>query len=178
MSEWNVLLLIPLWICSVYVGVYIGRAVVRHWTRRDRFVPLATEMLKTPRSPMQLYCQSCGKALVTVQIQSGFDGKTGKPVFTTWRSCPDRSNSDPISTPDCINRPNVKSTIVNHRGHKEEEISPQCATCVDSMVRDHVITEQKARELYAEMGVTDNYVPEPGLYSSVYGLSSPSIFKP
>lgn len=38
--------------------------------------------------PRPTHCSGCGRALVEVAEQDGFDWRTGEPQVTTWLQCP------------------------------------------------------------------------------------------
>jgi hypothetical protein len=112
---------------------------------------------------LQLYCRSCGSALVTATLQTGFDAYTGKPTFGHFRKCPNKvlTANGGHEQPDC----HVRGASAPSEGlhtHDPAEADTACPACIDVMIRDGVIDDAAAKKLYAAAGITNNYTMPQG----------------
>lgn len=141
------------------VGSFIGPAAARRVRRRMRDRETKAEMQRTN------FCPDCGKAMIMVQAQRGFDAKTGEAVYEYAKSCPDWKYGygygyrfSMLSMPDQPGRcRQTKITPHEPAKHTHTEVPFQvdmdCIACIDQMVSDGVLPTEQAWKLYARAGM-------------------------
>lgn len=103
-------------------------------------------------SKVHMFCRDCGKGMISLRSQDGFNTKTGEPVYSYVRVCAAASVSAP-AWPFCGIR-TMQSPMANAHNHPDPTgTSLSCPVCLDVMTQNAGIDQKSAIELYLKTGV-------------------------
>lgn len=137
---------IGVFIAGALIGItaFIGCVVLwARWARWDE------RREKSKGEPVAMYCPGCGSALVTVAKQNGFDSKTGLPTYSHDRRCAKAGNYDRFCE---FNRYAASNTLMDpQHNHPAGVSSVECWACLETMIKNGVLTPEKAEPLYRRL---------------------------
>lgn len=174
-------------ILGIALGVLfiIGLDVILdRWHERDRRPGFIDQADPRPRN-IPMFCADCGKAMVSLRSQDGFDMKTGEPVFAYDRACADATNAPGQARrqawPMCGQRVAQGPIPLAHNHVDAEATSMTCPVCIDVMFQNGVLNPEEILKLYSAAGVASRRSNDPYddlLTQRGYLLSTPSGYIP
>lgn len=157
MSE--LLALVPYMLLGIALGSFITallRVTIFKPKRDYSWTYDVTPVTAPPRPKrVDMFCVDCGKTMVSMRSQDGFDPKTGVPVYGYERACPAATNPSNVnySWPACGNR-TKQTAVANAHNHPDPDATTlDCPVCVDMMLENAAIDPKQAIELYLKNGV-------------------------